>query len=106
MKFPLVFVVSLHLWYLILLVRGFASLAAGPAQDPRNRILWALPKGTVLRGLGWGGGRGSGGSKKKKTTMEEKVPRLLRLSCSGQGSFDVVSISLCIIWKSQIQFLV
>ena len=64
-KFPLVFVVSLHLWYLILLVRGFASLAAGPAQDPRNRILWALPKGTVLRGLGWGGGRGSGGSKKK-----------------------------------------
>ena len=31
-----------------------------------NLILWALPKGTVLRGLGWGGGRGSGGSKKKK----------------------------------------
>ena len=62
-----------------------------------NSILWALPKGTVLRGLGWGGGRGSGGSKKKETTMEEKVPRLLRLSCSGQGSFDVVSISLCII---------
>ena len=86
---------SLHLWYLILLVRGFASLAAGPAQDPRNRILWALPKGTVLRGLGWGGGRGSGGSKKK--TEEEKVLRLLRLSCSGQGSLDVVSFSLCII---------
>ena len=38
-------------------------------------ILWALPKGTVLRGLGWGGGRGSGGAKKK----EEKVHRLSRL---------------------------
>ena len=61
-------------------------------------ILWALPKGTVLRGLGWGGGRGSGGSKKKKTTTkEEKVLRLLRLSCSGRGALDVVSFSLCII---------
>ena len=28
--------------YLILLVRGFASLAAGPAQDPRNRELHSI----------------------------------------------------------------
>ena len=37
-----------------------------------------------------------GEPKKKK---EVKVHRLLRLSCSGQGSLDVVSISLCIILK-------
>ena len=34
-------------------------------------ILWALPKGTVQRGLGWGGGRGSG-RKEKEEDFEKK----------------------------------
>ena len=38
-----------------------------------------------------------GEAKKKTTTKEEKVLRLLRLSCSGRGALDVVSFSLCII---------
>ena len=54
---------------MILLVR--ASPPATPAQDPMNRILWALPKGTVQRGLGWGGGRGSG-RKEKEEDFEKK----------------------------------